>query len=307
MKLQKQWQEADADVAEAIDFLNYYASEAIKLSYGKQLGNLPGETNHYFYEPRGVTVVIGPWNFPLAIPCGMLSAALVTGNCAVLKPAEQSSLVAKKLFDILLEAGLPTDAVSFLPGNGEEIGPVLVEDIRVSTIAFTGSKSVGLEIIKKSAETKAGAEHVKRVIAEMGGKNAIIIDAGADLDVAVNGVIYSAFGYQGQKCSACSRVIVHQSCYQKFLKRLKDAVESIDVGPASDPANFVSPVIDDEAFKRISEIISKCKEDCNLLAEGKEPPANVKANYIRPTVFADIPEGHSIFKPRSFWSSACCA
>ncbi len=291
----KQWIEADADVAEAIDFLHYYAHEAKHLFERRQLGNNAGERNLYFYEPRGVTLVISPWNFPLAIPCGMFAAALVTGNCAILKPAEQTSLIASKLFEIFLEAGLPPQAASFLPGVGEEVGAHLVKHKEISTIVFTGSKDVGLEINKQAALTSYGAEHVKRVIIEMGGKNAIIVDDSADFDEAIKGVIQSAFGYQGQKCSACSRVIVVGDVYEKFAERLREATRSIVVGPASDPATLVGPVIDEEAYNRIQKMIELGKADCTVLAEGLLPEKREKApHYVRPTVFSDIPAGHPI-------------
>ena len=302
MEASKQWVEADADVAEAIDFLNYYAHEAAKLFEKEVLGNFPGEFNQSSYEPRGVTLVISPWNFPLAIPCGMLSAALVTGNCAILKPAEQSSLIAQKLFEILLEAGLPPQAATFLPALGETVGAHLVKHDDISTIVFTGSKEVGLDIIHSAAITKPGQEHVKRVIAEMGGKNAIIIDEDADLDEAVKGVTYSAFGFQGQKCSACSRVIVvSKATYKRFAKRFSEATRSVEVGPAWEPSSFVSSVIDREQFERISDIIERSKESLTLLAEGK-PPAEGRPDgcYIRPTVFSDVASDHFLLKTEVF-------
>ncbi|MFN8391515.1 MAG: proline dehydrogenase family protein [Bdellovibrionota bacterium] len=298
----KPWADADADVAEAIDFLNYYALEAHTLFHARNLLRLPGEENSYFYEPRGVTVVISPWNFPLAIPCGMFAAALVTGNCAVLKPAEQTSLTAQKLFRALLDAGLPPQAAAFLPGVGEEIGPTLVRHPLTSTIVFTGSKEVGLQIISDGASTSRGSEHVKRVIAEMGGKNAIIVDEDADLDEALKGLLYSAFGYQGQKCSACSRAIVVGGNFRRFAERLAEAVKSIALGPPSDPATYLGPVIDREAFNRIRESIELAKKDCTLLVQGGQPSSNLieSATYIPPTVFTDIPEGHFLLTKEIF-------
>ncbi len=292
----KPWAEADADVVEAIDFLNYYAHQALKLFNTTQQVNIPGELNSYQYEARGICLVISPWNFPLAIPCGMFAAALVTGNCAILKPAEQTSLIARELFDILLEAGLPGTAAAFLPGIGEEIGPDLVKHPAVTTVVFTGSKSVGLQLIKQGAESSPTAFHVKRVITEMGGKNAIIIDEDADLDEAIKGIIYSAFGFQGQKCSACSRAIVVGSNYQRFLERLKEATKSIIIGPASNSATFVGPVIDQEAFKRIQSTIENAKKDCNLLVEGgvTVTEINEKGYFINPTIFTDIPKNHNL-------------
>ena len=204
----KPWREADADVAEAIDFCDYYAREMLRLA-APQRRDVPGEDNDYFYEPRGVAVVIAPWNFPLAILCGMTTAALVTGNTVIMKPAEQSSVIAAKLMEVFQEAGLPPGVVNYLPGVGEEIGPTLVEPSRrgADRVHRLAERRPAASTDRR-AETPRGQDHVKRVIAEMGGKNAIIVDDDADLDEAVQGVVDSAFGYQGQKCSACSRAIV---------------------------------------------------------------------------------------------------
>lgn len=299
----KQWSEADADLAEAVDFCNYYALEALKLGRGERLGkSYPGEMNLYFHEPRGIAVVISPWNFPLAIPCGMVAAALATGNVVILKPAEQANLVAYEMFRCLLEAGLPPDTLAFLPGLGEEIGPFLVSHPLTSTIAFTGSKEVGLSIFSTAGRiVEPGMPHLKRVIAEMGGKNVVIVDDDADLDEAVKGVIYSAFGYQGQKCSACSRVIAVGRSYERFLSRFSEATRSILVGPASDPTALVGPVIDRESFLRIQGVIEESRTKCTVVAEGPYPPSNVPHSYyIRPTVFADIPKGHPLLTNELF-------
>ena len=292
--------EADADVAEAIDYLHYYGLHAPALVRPQKLGHLAGEENLYFYEPRGVCAVISPWNFPLAIPCGMFSAALVTGNCAVLKPAEQSSAVAAELFRAFREAGLPADAAAFLPGNGEEVGAPLVSSPHVAAVAFTGSKAVGLQIIAAAAVVQAGQEHVKRVIAEMGSKNAVIIDADADLDAAVKGVVTSAFGYSGQKCSACSRVIVLEAVYEKFLARLAEATRSLIVGPPVDPASVVGPVIDGEARERLDRAIKQAERTCRLVARGTCPAGLEHGLYVAPAVFADVPAGHELLKKELF-------
>ena len=286
----KPWAEADGDVAEAIDFLNYYALEAKKLFTTQQLGKYAGELNQYFYEPRGVAAVIPPWNFPLAIPCGMFAAAVVTGNCTILKPAEQTSYIAKMFFELMLDAGLPNQAAAFLPGIGERIGPVLVDHPAVTTIAFTGSKPVGLEILKRSAETSSSAEHVKRVIAEMGGKNAIVIDSDADLDEAVKGTISSAFNYAGQKCSACAMAIVVGESYDRFRDRLVDAVRSVPVGRASNARTNTGPVIDEEAFQRIRRVIEAGKLSAKLVIEGGDLEKDLPSSgyYIRPTIFEEV-------------------
>jgi RHH-type proline utilization regulon transcriptional repressor/proline dehydrogenase/delta 1-pyrroline-5-carboxylate dehydrogenase len=227
--------EADADVCEAIDFCEYYGRDALRLAAGAPVDSPPGETNVYRYQPRGVGVVISPWNFPLAIPTGMVTAALVTGNCVVLKPAEQTPGVAFRLVEILLEAGVPGGALAYLPGVGEEIGPTLVEHPATAFVAFTGSKAVGLSLIVSAAVPRPGQRHVKRVVAEMGGKNAIVVDADADLDQAVPAIVASAFGYAGQKCSAAARVIPVGSVHDELLERLIGATAIVPVGHAESP------------------------------------------------------------------------
>jgi RHH-type proline utilization regulon transcriptional repressor/proline dehydrogenase/delta 1-pyrroline-5-carboxylate dehydrogenase len=231
----------------------------------------------------------------------MFAAALVTGNTVLLKPAEQSTLVAYRMFQLFLEAGMPPSAACFLPGLGEEVGPILVNHPLVTTIAFTGSRDVGMQIVTQAAEVSNRSQHVKRVIAEMGGKNAIIIDDDADLDEAVKGVVSSAFGYQGQKCSACSRVIVLESAYERFLERLAEATKSIITGPASDPSTLIGPVIDQEAFERISRAIEAAKMRCRLVAKGPQPSSTVcRSPLIAPIVFADIPEEDALLRQEIF-------
>ena len=246
----KPWPEADGDVCEAIDFLEYYAREAVALDEGRALVQVPGERNTMRYAPRGVAAVIAPWNFPLAIPCGMTAAALAAGNAAVLKPAEQSPASAGALVEALHAAGVPRDALSLLPGYGE-VGAALVRDPRVHVIAFTGSSAVGLEILRAAAETPEGQGHVKRVVAEMGGKNCVIVDADADLDEVVPEVVHSAFGYAGQKCSAAARVLVHEAAADTLLERLAGAMRVLDVGQAERFATEVPPVIEREAQERV--------------------------------------------------------
>ncbi|MGI9178564.1 MAG: proline dehydrogenase family protein, partial [Pirellulales bacterium] len=251
----KPWREADADVAEAIDFCDYYARQAALLASPRRI-DVPGEENATIHLPRGVAVVIAPWNFPLAILTGMTTAALVTGNTVVMKPAEQSSLVAKQLHEILLEAGIPPAALAFLPGRGEVVGPALVAHPHTAVIAFTGSREVGLAINRLAAESTAGDHRlVKRVIAELGGKNAIIIDDDADLDEAVVAVTQSAFGFQGQKCSACSRVIVLDQVHDAFVSRLAGAVGSLSIGPPTDPGMRIGPLVDEQARDRVRSLI----------------------------------------------------
>jgi RHH-type proline utilization regulon transcriptional repressor/proline dehydrogenase/delta 1-pyrroline-5-carboxylate dehydrogenase len=297
----KPWADADADVAEAIDFCMYYAMQMRDLSVPVQC-DYPGEENSYSYRSRGVCVVIAPWNFPLAILTGMSMAALVAGNTVIMKPAEQSSVVGARLMEMVRDAGLPPGAVNYLPGIGEEIGPVLVGSPDVNVIAFTGSRAVGLSINKLAAETDPRQLSVKRVIAEMGGKNAIIVDDDADLDEAVQGVIGSAFGYSGQKCSACSRVIVLDACYESFLERLKNATESLQIGPADEPSTTVGPVIDAEAQLRIADYVEIGKEECTTVVARDVGPLADEGFYVGPHVFADVdPESrlarHEIFGP----------
>lgn len=284
----KTWAEADADVAEAIDFCRYYADQALDLLKPRDV-HIAGEENHYFYRPRGVCAVIAPWNFPLAILVGMTAAALVTGNTVVMKPAEQSSIIASRFMKVLQDSHLPNGVVNFLPGQGEVLGPVLVSSPDVDLIAFTGSRAVGLEINRLASEHDPRQNFVKKVIAEMGGKNAILIDSDADLDEAVQGVVQSAFGYAGQKCSACSRVIVLKDVYAAFVKRLVAATKSLKVGPAEDPASFMGPVIDGEALERIQQSIEMGRSEGKLmleypLAEG----LSEQGWFIGPHIFADV-------------------
>ena len=242
--------QADADVCEAIDFLEYYADGALELERGRDLIQVPGERNEMRYAPRGVTAVIAPWNFPLAIPCGMTAAALAAGNAAILKPAEQSPASAGALVEALHEGGVPRDALSLLPGFGE-VGAALVRDPRVHMIAFTGSGAVGLDILRAAAETPEGQGFVKRVVAEMGGKNCVIVDADADLDEAVPAIVESAFGYAGQKCSAAARVLVHEAIADTLVERVAGATEVLRVGQAEEFATEVPPVIEREAQERV--------------------------------------------------------
>jgi RHH-type proline utilization regulon transcriptional repressor/proline dehydrogenase/delta 1-pyrroline-5-carboxylate dehydrogenase len=288
----KPWREADADVAEAIDFCEYYAAEMLRLSEPHRR-DVPGETNATFYEPRGVAVVIAPWNFPLAILTGMTAAALVTGNTVVMKPAEQSPVIAAKLMEVLQEAGVPSGVVNYLPGVGEVVGPALVGHPDVSVIAFTGSRAVGIQIQKQAAEVSEGQDHLKRVITELGGKNAVIVDEDADLDEAVAGVVASAFGYAGQKCSACSRAVVLQGVYDAFLFRLIEATKSLEVGHAEEPGTSVPPVIDDEARERILKHIERAKSEARLAYAGDVSAIEGEGCYVAPHVFAEVaPEMH---------------
>ena len=295
----KPWREADADIAEAIDFCEYYAREMLRLA-SPQRRNVPGEENEYFYEPRGVAVVISPWNFPMAILCGMTAAALVTGNPAIMKPAEQSSVVASKLMEVFAEAGFPAGVVQYLPGIGEAIGPILVGHPDVSLIAFTGSRAVGLAINKLASETPQDQDHVKKVIAEMGGKNASIVDDDADLDEAVHSVASGAFGYAGQKCSACSRAIVLESVYETFLQRLIEVTRSLRIGPAEAPGTFIGPVIDSDAKTRILRMVEAGKNEARLAYAGELGGLADEGFYVTPHIFAEVPPQSSIAREEIF-------
>ncbi|MBA3710680.1 MAG: aldehyde dehydrogenase family protein, partial [Planctomycetes bacterium] len=283
----KTWREADADVAEAIDFCRYYALHAEILAKPRRV-DVAGEDNDLIHEARGVAVVIAPWNFPLAILCGMTAAALATGNTAIMKPAEQSLVIAAKLMEIFLEAGFPAGTVNYLPGLGEEIGPTLVGHPDTAIIAFTGSLTVGLAINRLAAEPAAARSQVVRVIAEMGGKNAIIVDEDADLDEAVAGVMHSAFGYQGQKCSACSRAIVASSVHDAFLARLVEATRAWELAPAEDAAHGIGPVIDAEARDRILAAIQRGARDARLVHGGDAGALADEGFYVTPHIFADV-------------------
>jgi RHH-type proline utilization regulon transcriptional repressor/proline dehydrogenase/delta 1-pyrroline-5-carboxylate dehydrogenase len=283
----KPWREADADVAEAIDFCRYYVWQMQELARPGG-SHLPGERNDWVYDSRGVAVVIAPWNFPLAILCGMTAAAVVSGNTAIMKPAEQSSIIASRLMAAFEEAGAPAGVVNYLPGVGEEIGPGLVKHPEVAMVAFTGSRAVGLSINQEAAITLAGQTHIKRVIVELGGKNAIIVDEDADLDEAVAGVTESAFGYAGQKCSACSRVIVLAGVYDAFLARLIEAAKSLKIAPAEEPACRVGPVIDGEAFPRILATIEREKASSRLAYAGDVGALSGEGYFIGPHIFAEV-------------------
>ncbi len=308
----KTWKEADADVCEAIDFCTYYARTAPELFTRNRLGKFIGELDELWYQPKGVAVVISPWNFPLAICCGMTVAALVTGNTVVIKPAEQTPGIAKSLFDIITQAlaeiNAPSGVVHFCPAPGETTGAALVRDPRVSVIAFTGSKAVGLDIIKAAGTTGEDQLHVKRVISEMGGKNAIIIDASADLDEAVLGVRYSSFGFQGQKCSACSRCIVvdpkgpNGQRMKLFLERLGESTKTLILGASDDPNADVSQVIDKEAADNIRRFIDSARSEGlnELVGENDFKIPDGIDDLIAPHIFTGATEESTIYKQEIF-------
>ncbi|MFB3903880.1 MAG: L-glutamate gamma-semialdehyde dehydrogenase [Acidobacteriota bacterium] len=283
----KPWTEADADVAEAIDFCEFYAREALRLGGPQDLTPADGEENHLYYIPLGVGVIIPPWNFPLAILTGMTTAAVVTGNTAIVKPSSDSPTIAAKLMQIVEKAGFPPGVVNFLTGSGAEVGDVLVAHPRVRFIAFTGSKEVGLRINELAAKVPPGQVWIKRAILEMGGKDAIIVDSESNLDEAAAGVVTSAFGFQGQKCSACSRAIVLEPVYDAFLDKLREAMgRTIREGNVEDGRVNFGPVINARACESILEYIRIGQKEGRLIVGGSRAPG--EGYFIRPTVIADV-------------------
>ena len=294
----KNWTEADADVCEAIDFLNYYAIQAERLA-APHVVEVSGERNEYGYRPRGVGLVIAPWNFPLAILAGMLSATIVTGNTAIVKPSSLAPVVAAQFVRLLRETGLPPGVVNYLPGHGSDVGEYLAASPLVSIIAFTGSREVGTRLLGVGAQLQPGQAHIKRVIAEMGGKNAIIVDADADLDDAVPGVLHSAFGYQGQKCSAASRVIVVGKLHDAFVERLVEAAQSLTAGDPRQPGNFLGPVIDAEAHTRIKSVIEQGRQRAQLLAcDAARLPQ--EGHFLAPQIFTGVAPGDPLAQEEIF-------
>lgn len=289
-------QQADAEVSEAIDFCRYYAAEMERLDAG-YIYDIAGETNRYHYQPRGIALVISPWNFPMAIATGMTVAALVAGNCTLLKPAETSSVIAAKMVEILVEAGIPKGVIQYVPGKGSQVGAYMVNHPDVHLIAFTGSREVGCRIYADAAILQPGQKHLKRVIAEMGGKNAIIVDESADLDQAVAGSVFSAFGYSGQKCSAASRIIVLDPVYEAFLERFVEATRSLNIGPTDHPSTQVGPVIDATAQKRIQEYIEIGKQQSTLALQ-MESPEN--GYFVGPTIFSNVSPSDTIAQEEIF-------
>jgi len=282
----KAWAEADGDIREAMDFCRFYAHEMRLIGRPRLTQHVLGEESYQHYWPRGVALIIAPWNFPMAILCGMTTAALVTGNTVIMKPAEQSAVIGAMLMEIFEEAGVPPGVLNYLPGKGSVMGAHLVDHKDVDLIAFTGSREVGLRIWESAGKTREGQRELKRVICEMGGKNAVIIDADADLDEAIVDTIYSAFGYQGQKCSACSRLIILEEIYPRAIERLLNAAASLRVGNPEEPGITVGPVIDGTAHKRILEYIDIGKNESRLAFQRADVPQ--KGFFIPPTIFTNV-------------------
>ncbi|MDF9412451.1 L-glutamate gamma-semialdehyde dehydrogenase [Brevibacillus sp. 7WMA2] len=294
----KSWPEADADTAEAIDFMEYYARQMDQLGQRHSLPRIPGEDNELYYIPLGVGIVIPPWNFPLAIMVGMTTAALVTGNTVVLKPASTTPVIAAKFMEILDEAGVPAGVVNFVPGSGSEIGDYLVEHTLTRFISFTGSRDVGLRINELAAKHRPGQKWMKRLVAEMGGKDSIIVDNDADLELAAQAITASAFGFSGQKCSACSRAIIHADVYDEVLARVVEHTKALTVGNVSNPEFYTGPVVDEKAYNKILEYIEIGKQEGKLMAGGEKGPE--EGYYIMPTVFADVAPDARIMQEEIF-------
>ncbi|MHA6261253.1 L-glutamate gamma-semialdehyde dehydrogenase [Sporosarcina sp. CAU 1771] len=282
----KPWNEADGDTAEAIDFLEFYARQMLSLKNGVPVESRPGESNRFDYIPLGVGVVISPWNFAFAIMAGTTVAALVTGNTVLLKPASTTPVVAYKFIEVLEEAGMPAGVVNFIPGSGSEIGDYLVDHPRTRFISFTGSREVGTRIYERAAIVNEGQIWLKRVIAEMGGKDTIIVDNDADLELAANAIVNSAFGFSGQKCSACSRAVIHEDVYDEVVARVEELTKVLTYGDPTDRSNFAGPVIDQASFDKVMSYIEIGKEEGRLIAGGVGDDS--KGYFVAPTVIADL-------------------
>ncbi len=298
----KSWGEADGDVCEAIDFCEFYGREALRYAEVQPCLHWPGEHDLMVYIPLGVGVVISPWNFPFAILVGMACAAWVSGNTVVLKPASDAGVIAAKFMEILAETGLPAGVVNFVPGGGGSIGDALVAHPKTRFISFTGSKAVGLHICELASKVQPGQKWIKRVVAEMGGKDSIIVDSEADLDAAAAGVVSSAFGFQGQKCSACSRAIIVEDVYDEMVKKIVEKAKAITVGPTEDIKNYMGPVINEKAYKNILNYIEIGKKEGRLVTPPSPPRGEGRGEgfFIPPTVIADVKPGAVIEQEEIF-------
>lgn len=303
----KPWNEADADTAEAIDFLEYYARQMLKLKDGMPVESRVGEYNRYNYIPLGVGVIISPWNFPFAIMAGTAVAAIVAGNTVLLKPASTTPIVAAKFVEVMEEAGLPAGVLNFVPGSGAEVGDYLVDHPRTRFISFTGSRDVGLRIYERASKVNPGQIWLKRVIAEMGGKDTIVVDSEGDLELAAQSIVKSAFGFSGQKCSACSRAVIVEDVYDQVLNRAVELTKELTVGDPTDNSNYMGPVIDQAAFDKVMKYVGIGKEEGRILAGGEGDSS--KGFFVQPTIVADVdPQGRlmqeEIFGPVVAFSKA---
>ncbi|MEH6940588.1 L-glutamate gamma-semialdehyde dehydrogenase [Bacillus sp. JJ722] len=282
----KPWNEADGDTAEAIDFMEFYARQILKVKDGVPVESRSGENNQYQYIPLGVGIIISPWNFPLAIMAGTTVAALVAGNTVVLKPASTTPIVAAKFVEVMEEAGLPAGVLNFVPGSGAEVGDYLIDHPKTRFISFTGSRDVGLRIYERASKVQSGQIWLKRVIAEMGGKDTIVVDREADLDLAAESIVKSAFGFSGQKCSACSRAVIVEDVYEDVLERAVQLTKKLTVGNPEDKNHYMGPVIDAAAYKKIMQYIEIGKQEGRLMAGGEGDDS--KGYFVQPTIFADL-------------------
>lgn len=300
----KTWPEADADTAEAIDFLEFYAREACRLAAEQPLTRIPGTDNELFYLPLGVGVVIPPWNFPLAIACGTTVGPVAAGNTVILKPASLTPVVAAKLVDLLHEAGLPPGVVNFLPGSGSDVGDYLVAHPRIRFVSFTGSREVGCHIYELAARVQPGQRWLKRVVAEMGGKDPIVVDESADLDEAAAGVVTSAYGFQGQKCSACSRLIAVQTVYSAVTERVVERARALRVGPAADPSSQVAALASADQLAKVQSYVEIGRQEGRLALGGRT--GDPRGYFFEPTVFCDVSPAARIFREEIFGPVLAC-
>ncbi|PGV55887.1 L-glutamate gamma-semialdehyde dehydrogenase [Bacillus sp. AFS037270] len=294
----KPWKEADADTAEGIDFLEYYGRQMLSLKDGVPVQSRANEFNRYDYIPLGVGIIISPWNFPFAIMAGTTVAAIVSGNTVLLKPASTTPIIAAKFVEVMEEAGLPKGVLNFVPGSGAEVGDYLVDHKDTRFISFTGSRDVGLRIFERSSKLSPGQIWMKRLIAEMGGKDTIVVDKEADLELAAQSIVAGAFGFSGQKCSACSRAVVVEDVYEQVLNRVVELTNQLTVGNPAEQGNFMGPVIDINAYKKILEYIEIGKEEGKLLTGGEGD--NSKGYFIKPTVFAELSPASRIMQEEIF-------
>lgn len=294
----KPWNEADADTAEAIDFMEYYGRQMLRIKDGMPVESRPGEYNRYDYIPLGVGVVISPWNFAFAIMAGTAVAAMVTGNTVLLKPASTTPVIAYKFMEVLEQAGMPPGVINYIPGSGAEVGDYLVDHPRTRFISFTGSRDVGLRIFDRASKVGEGQLWMKRLIAEMGGKDTIVVDKDADLELAAQSIVKSAFGFSGQKCSACSRAVILEDVYDQVVNRVEELTKELTIGDPVDNSNFMGPVIDQSAFNKIMEYVEIGKSEGRLVFGGKGDDS--KGYFVNPTVFADLDPKSRIMQEEIF-------
>ncbi len=294
----KPWNEADADTAEAIDFLEYYARQMVQLTDGAPVESREGEENKFNYIPLGVGVIISPFNFPLAIMAGTAAAAIVAGNTVLLKPANNTPVIAAKFVEVMKEAGLPDGVLNYVPGSGSEIGDYLVDHPKTRFVSFTGSREVGCRIYERAAKVQPGQIWLKRVIAEMGGKDTVVVDKDADLDLAASSIVYSAFGFSGQKCSAGSRAVVHQDVYDIVLEKAVALTKTLTMGSPEDVNTYMGPVIDQASFNKITKYIEIGKEEGRLMTGGEADDS--KGYFIQPTIIADVDEKARLMQEEIF-------